>query len=87
LTELFVVIVVLAMSAAILLPAATLDKEKAQRGICLNNLRQLGLATRFYALAQLRGFGCGQHPPRTLIGVAARDSAISAAHLAAIPCA
>ena len=47
--ELLVVIAILGVLAALLLPAFGRAKRKAQNTVCLNQLRQLGIATRLYA--------------------------------------
>ena len=49
LIELLVVIAIIAILAALLLPALSAAKQKAQRIGCLNNLRQLSLASKMYA--------------------------------------
>jgi prepilin-type N-terminal cleavage/methylation domain-containing protein/prepilin-type processing-associated H-X9-DG protein len=48
LVELLVVIAVVGILAALLLPALAHSKQSAFRAGCLNNLRQLSLATRLY---------------------------------------
>jgi prepilin-type N-terminal cleavage/methylation domain-containing protein/prepilin-type processing-associated H-X9-DG protein len=49
LIELLVVIAVVAVLAALLLPALSQAKEKGKSARCISNLRQLGMATTLYA--------------------------------------
>jgi prepilin-type N-terminal cleavage/methylation domain-containing protein len=59
LLELLVVTAIIAILAALLLPALSQTKESGRRIACMNNLRQLGLAARFYTMDE-----AGFFPPR-----------------------
>ena len=59
LIELLVVIAIIAILAAMLLPVLARAKESGRRISCLNNLRQLGVASKIYV-----DDNQGAYPPR-----------------------
>jgi len=49
LIELLVVIAIIAILAALLLPVLSRAREQARRGVCISNLKQIGVSLHMYA--------------------------------------
>ena len=82
LIELLVVIAIIAVLAAILMPALSSARERGKSTTCVNNLKQLGLATSLYTDSHngvLLGFvdGSGKPDYRFMFGPLTPSSATS----------
>ena len=78
LVELLVVIAIIALLAALLLPALKTAREKGRRTVCVNNVRQLYLATMLYA-----DDNAGWLPIRSYVGGGINSDAV---HTYTSPC-
>ena len=68
LIELLVVIAIIGLLVAMLLPAVQAARGSSRRASCLNNMRQLGLATQHYHDVNKK-FPTGARPPIDVAGV------------------
>ncbi|MCM8761773.1 MAG: DUF1559 domain-containing protein, partial [Candidatus Omnitrophica bacterium] len=65
LIELLIAVAIIAILAAMLLPALSKAREKARETVCMNNLRQIYLAFQFYFQDYNEYFPCVDDPVST----------------------
>jgi len=68
LIELLVVVAIIAILAALLLPALARSKQRAKATACLNNLKQIGIGCQLYAMDNFDKFPETSHQTASWIG-------------------